>query len=85
MVDRKLDSLAESLLVADGGAVAVWASSGITVPSGQVQANQVLYRLLFGPNPPTLGEAMRQASNQSSDPDVRQTWNLLGDPETRLR
>jgi len=84
-IDPQLDSLAESLLVADGGAVAVWASSGITVPSGQVQANQVLYRLLFGPNPPTLGEAMRQASNQSSDPDVRQTWNLLGDPETRLR
>jgi hypothetical protein len=32
-----------------------------------------------------LGEAARQAQNSSSDPDVKQTWNLLGDPETNLR
>ena len=34
-VDPQFDSMAESLLRAEGGAVAVWASSGITVPSGQ--------------------------------------------------
>ncbi len=85
-IDPQLDSLAESLLASDGGAVAVWASSGITVPSGQVQANQALYQLLFAQKQaPPLGEVVRRAQNQSDDPDVRQTWNLLGDPETRLR
>ena len=85
-IEPHLNSLAESLLTADGGAIAVWASSGITVPDGQVQADQALYQLLYGSGqPPLLGEAVRQAQNQSSDPDVRQTWNLLGDPETRLK
>ncbi len=85
-LDPQLESIAESLLHADGGAVAVWASAGVTVPSGQVQANQELYRILFGSaTPPALGEAVRQAKNASSDLDVRQTWNLLGDPETHLK
>jgi len=85
-IDARDVSLAEALLRANGGAVAVWSSSGVTVPSGQVQADQTLYSLLFGPNPPPLlGEAVRQAKNSSDDPDVRQTWNLLGDPETKLR
>jgi hypothetical protein len=84
-IDVQVESLAEALMSANGGAVAVWASSGVTVPSGQLEADQALYQLLFGASPPLLGEAVRQAQNQSSDPDVRQTWNLLGDPETRLR
>jgi len=85
-IDVKLDSIAESLLRAKGGAVAVWASSGLTVPSGQILADQVLYQELFATTPaPRLGEAVRQAKNSSSDPDIRQTWNLIGDPETKLR
>ncbi len=81
-----MDSLAESLLRANGGAVAVWASSGSTAPSGQLEANQALYQQLFATrSPPPIGEAVRQAKNASSDPDVKQTWNLLGDPETHLR
>ncbi len=84
-IDVQVESVAEALMSANGGAVAVWASSGVTVPSGQLQADQALYQILFGSSPPLLGEAVRQAQNQSSDPDVRQTWNLLGDPETRLR
>ncbi len=85
--DPMQESLAEALLRANGGAIAVWASSGVTVPSGQLQADQALYQMLFGSagTPPLLGEAVRQAQNQSSDPDVQETWNLLGDPETQLR
>jgi len=83
--DPQVESLAESLLTANGGAVAVWASSGLTVPSGQVEADQTLYGLLFTSTAPPVGEATRQAQNSSSDPDVQQTWNLLGDPETNLR
>jgi hypothetical protein len=85
-IDVQVDSIAQALLQAPGGAVAVWSSSGETVPSGQVQADQTLYQVLFGTaTPPLLGEAVRQAKNSSSDPDVRSTWNLIGDPETRLR
>jgi hypothetical protein len=83
--DPANDSLAESLLRADGGAVAVWASSGLSVPSGQLEANQALFQKLFAADPPSLGDAVRQASNQSSDSNIKQTWNLLGDPETHLR
>jgi len=85
-IDVQVDSIAQALLQAPGGAVAVWSSSGETVPSGQVQADQTLYQVLFGSaTPPLLGEAVRQAKNSSSDPDVRATWNLIGDPETPLR
>ena len=85
-IDVQVNSIAQSLLQAPGGAVAVWSSSGETVPSGQVEADQKLYQVLFGSaTPPLLGEAVRQAKNSSSDPDVRATWNLIGDPETRLR
>lgn len=84
--DPMQESIAEALLRANGGAVAVWASSGLTVPSGQVAAAQMLYQSLFSSqNAPALGPATRQAQNFSTDPDVKQTWNLLGDPETQLR
>src|SRR5262249_2547927 len=46
--DPGLDSISESLLKAqNGGAAAVWASSGITEPGGQVVLNRNLYQLLF--------------------------------------
>jgi hypothetical protein len=32
-----------------------------------------------------LGEAMRAAKALIPDGDVRRTWNLLGDPLTKLR
>ncbi len=81
-----VDSLAESLLQSTGGAVAVWASSGLTTPAGQLEANQALFQQLFvNKTPPPIGEAVRQAKDASSDPSVKETWNLLGDPETYLR
>ena len=84
--DPTKKSLAESLLSASGGAIAVWASSGLTMPSRQVPIDRTLFQQLFGTqSPPLLGEAVRQADNAGSDPDVKQTWNLLGDPETQLR
>src|SRR5262249_24383900 len=45
--DAAQESLGESLLQAEaGGAIAVWASSGLTVPERQATMNQQLYRLL---------------------------------------
>ncbi|HKQ08912.1 MAG TPA: C25 family cysteine peptidase [Blastocatellia bacterium] len=86
--DTATDSLAESLLKAErGGAIAVWASSGITQPAGQSQMNQQLYRLLFDENGGrgTLGELTLKAKAKISDPDIRRTWILFGDPATAWR
>jgi len=86
--DPALDSLAESLLkVEGGGAVAVWASSGITLPDAQSQMNEQLYRLLFGTNGQAmrLGDAAGRAKSAIGDGDIRRTWVLLGDPTMRLK
>jgi hypothetical protein len=78
--------MAEALLKAKGGgAVAVWASSGLTEPDKQAVMNKELIRLLFGKESLTLGEATAQAKASVSDQDIRKTWILFGDPTTRLR
>lgn len=86
--DPGLDSLGESLLKAErGGAVAVWASSGICLPNEQAVMNAELYGLLFGAGGNTLrlGEAVRRAKASAGDADVRRTWILLGDPTMLLK
>jgi hypothetical protein len=83
--DLATTSLAEALLTAEhGGAVAVWASSGLTTPAGQAVLNQELVRQLFGAERLTLGEAMVRAKAAVGDRDVRRTWILFGDPTLRL-
>ncbi len=53
--DLYTESLGEALLKAKhGGAVAVWASSGLTPPPGQVAMNRELVRHLFGERGLTL-------------------------------
>jgi hypothetical protein len=87
--DPARDSLAEALLLAEGGgAVAVWTSSGMGYAPGQAAVLQAWVRLLFagggGEHPMTLGEAAVRAKAATTDMDVRRTWNLLGDPSLRL-
>ena len=80
------DSLAESLLKAkQGGAIAVWASSGLTEPEGQSLMNKKLIPFLFDGKSRTLGEATMKARAGTKDQDVRRTWILFGDPTTRLK
>ena len=83
--DPALDSLAESLLKAEGGAVAVWASSGMCLPDDQATLNKEFYRQVFSGSAITIGEAARRAKQVATDADVRRTWILLGDPTMRLR
>jgi hypothetical protein len=79
-------TLAEALLMAEqGGAVAVWASSGLTSPDGQTAMNKELMRLLFNGEGLTIGEAAMRAKRVVSDSDVRRTWILFGDPTTKLK
>lgn len=79
-------SLAEELLKAvNGGAVAVWTSSGLTDPSAQALMNEELIRQLFNGQGLTIGEATARAKAATSDMDVRKTWILFGDPTTKLK
>ena len=81
-----VESVAEALLKAEnGGAVAVWTSSGLTYPEGQSLMNQELMRLLFNGQDLTLGEAVAGAKAATDDSDVRKSWILFGDPTTRLK
>ncbi|MFY9607466.1 MAG: C25 family cysteine peptidase [Blastocatellia bacterium] len=83
--DGGLESLAESLLKAErGGAIAVWASSGMTGAFSQAVMNQEMFRLVLDGSM-TLGEATLKAKATVVDSDFRRTWILFGDPTTRLR
>jgi hypothetical protein len=84
--DVYYETLAESFLKAkDGGAVAVWTSSGLTDPSRQAVMNKEMIRLLFNGEGLTIGEAAMRAKASVTDMDIRKTWILFGDPTTRLK
>jgi hypothetical protein len=79
------ETLAEALMKAGGGAIAIWTSSGLTEPDKQALMNKELIRLLFGTDSITLGEATARAKAATVDQDVRKTWILFGDPTTRFK
>jgi hypothetical protein len=80
------ESLAEALLRSNaGGAVAVWASSGMTEPNAQSQMNRQFYQNVFGADSIALGIAVQKAKEGVGDRDVRRTWILFGDPTMRIK
>ena len=84
--DLNGDSLAEAFLKApQGGAVAVWASSGLTDLNGQAAMDREFYRQLFNEPATPLGDAVWNAKAVTQDESVRRTWILFGDPTMRLR
>ncbi len=87
--DPTIESLSKALVKAEsGGAIAVWASSGLTLPQDQQAMNREFYRQLLNKDSRgakvTLGEAVRRAKAVSPQSDIRRTWILLGDPTLRL-
>ncbi|MGH9574107.1 MAG: C25 family cysteine peptidase [Candidatus Acidiferrales bacterium] len=79
------NSLAEDLLFApNGGASAVWASSGFTEEPPQATMNEALMSALAANPNQTLGQAILKAKSGIADDDVRRTWTLFGDPAMRL-
>jgi uncharacterized repeat protein (TIGR01451 family) len=79
-------SLAESLILSpNGGAVAVWASSGFTDAQPQTYLNQALLNALAQNRYSPLGAAILAAKSGVTDADVRRTWILFGDPTMRLQ
>jgi CSLREA domain-containing protein len=90
MNDPRAVSLGEALLLAEGGAVAVWGSSAQAAGGGQAAMNQEVVRQLMGAagakvGAMTLGEATKRARQVVSDGDVRRSWILLGDPTLRVK
>ena len=84
--DVYTQSLAEALLLSpQGGAVAVWASSGLTAPDPQFQMDQALVKTLFAQPSIPLGDAVLFAKSGIADPDTRKTFILFGDPLMRLK
>jgi hypothetical protein len=92
----ELNPLAAALMNSrEGGAIAVWASSGFTIPAEQAVMNQQFYTLLFQSNQPTkgkapqagmtLGEITTKAKSSVSNPDIRRTWILFGDPSMTVK
>jgi MYXO-CTERM domain-containing protein len=75
--DLYTTSLAESLLLAPGGAVAVWASSTLTAFDSQAAMNKAFLSRLTRMS---LGQAALAAKRGIPDADARRTWMLFGDP-----
>ena len=81
------DSLAEVLLKApNGGAAAVWASTGDTTPDIQeIMATRFYQQLALG-NLKRLGDLANDAKTViNAGRDVRLSWVLLGDPMLKVR
>ena len=84
--DPTLLSLSEALLKApNGGAVAAFASSGLTLPGGQHEMSEQLYALIYGAQPIAMGDAIKIAKGSTTDLDVRSTWIFFGDPSMKIR
>jgi hypothetical protein len=81
-----IDCVSEALMKApNGGAVASFSSSGLTIPTGQHEMGKQLFQLLYSGPPISLGDATRQAKAATTDIDVRRTWILFGDPTMKIR
>ncbi len=84
------DAMAEELLLAkDGGAVAVFAPSSLTLSSDQGPLNRALLNALLGVDTPTVGQAILEAKRSvaaetQGQRDVSETFTLLGDPALQL-
>ena len=81
------ESLSEVLLKAqNGGAAAVWASTGETTPDIQeIMATRFYQQLSLG-NIKRLGDLVNDAKTSiSAGRDVRLSWVLLGDPTLKVR
>ncbi len=79
-------SLSEAFLEApNGGAVAAFASSGLTTTPGQRQMELQLYSSLYGAQSVALGDAIKTAKAATTDVDVRRTWIYFGDPSLKIR
>ncbi len=82
-IDTGREALGSALLRAPGGgAWGVWASSALTLPTEHALLSQTLLTATLDEGL-TLGEATLKAKQAVTDPDVRASFHLLGDPSAR--
>lgn len=81
------DGLGEALLKSpNGGAVAVWASTGETTPDVQEVMASRFYNQIAVSNMTRVGDFVMDAKqNLVGGRDVRLSWVLLGDPTLRIK
>lgn len=83
--DVYAETLAKSLILApNGGAVAVWASSGFTNQPPQAAMELGLLNEFSAHPHEMFGLMVLRAKSGSTDNDVRRTWILFGDPAMKL-
>jgi hypothetical protein len=73
------------MLAPNGGAVAVVASSGLNLPDPQTVLNTAIVKNAMHPPYAALGDAIIQGKLAITDPDVRNTFNLFGDPAMKIK
>jgi uncharacterized repeat protein (TIGR01451 family) len=80
------EPLAVSLMLAPGGgAVAVLASSGLNQAAPQTTLDKLVVEAAMGPSQLALGDAILKAKSGITNPAVRKTYNLLGDPAMQIK
>ncbi|CAN5745164.1 hypothetical protein BH20ACI4_BH20ACI4_09600 [soil metagenome] len=86
-IEPATNSLSESLLKAqNGGAVAVWSSSGLTTPDHQEVMARRFYNQLGVSNMTRLGDLINDSKTViPGGRDVRLSWVLLGDPTLKVK
>lgn len=73
------------MLAPNGGAVGVLASSGLNQAPPQTSLDAMVVHNAFAAKGTTLGEAVVNAKSQITDPDVRRTFVLFGDPAMQVK
>jgi len=73
------------ILASNGGGVAVLASSGLNQPTPQTNLDAMVVQNAFSANGMALGDAIVEAKSSISDPDVRRTFVLFGDPAMKVK
>jgi hypothetical protein len=81
------DSMGEVLLKSNnGGAVSVWASTGLTTPDVQEVMATRFYSQMTAGNITRLGDLIKDAKSViNGGRDVRMSWALLGDPMLKMK
>jgi Peptidase family C25 len=79
------DSLAESLMRSNGGAIAVFASPNLNTPDGQQELRVRLIQLMTTTKSARFGNVIRLAKSATQDLDVRKSYLLIGDPSVQVK
>ena len=83
-------SLGETLVLEpNGGAVAVWAPSGLSYNQEAMILNKAFFQAVFQSGEVVLGEAVLKAlevyGEEGQFPFMLDIYNILGDPAVRMR